>query len=189
MSNLINAVETEINKEKRGEASYTCKEPPLSGAQMEVQAFGCTVHKLSPFAGSQSARAPKRFKAQSMWQAHLGRQRWGISCSAGWTVSPFFIIVSEHWWCASWELDAARSVRHATKEKKKRSRPELFSLWKQSISHFSETHRDTKKPVRVSRSLCLACSFSKAWIKEGSVAIAMRACLMGVTPLFLRRSL
>lgn len=32
MSNLINAVESEINKEKRGETSYTCKEPPLSGA-------------------------------------------------------------------------------------------------------------------------------------------------------------
>lgn len=38
---------------------------------MEVQAFGCTLHKLSPFAGPQCARAPKTFKAQSMCRAFL----------------------------------------------------------------------------------------------------------------------
>lgn len=32
MSNPIVGVQTEINREDRGEASYTCKEPPLSRA-------------------------------------------------------------------------------------------------------------------------------------------------------------
>lgn len=111
--------------------------------------------------------------------SHLsaGWQRWRIHRSASWNVSLYFIIVFVPRRCTSWELEAARSVHHATKEGRGAGQSSLASKNKAWVTSLKEagTHRSRSESLSV---------WPGARIKEMSVTVARLVCLMGVAPLF-----
>lgn len=95
----------------------------------------------------------------------------------------WFFTISEPQRQAKWELEAARSVRHATKEDRGAGRSSLVSQHKAWVTALkgTGTHRSQLESLSVRPA-----AFSEAWIKERSVAAVRLVCLMGVAPLFSR---